>query len=178
MLYIYLYHKNWEKYHIQWKHKRRVKQEKYKNQVAILNFYVGQFTTCPMYDISRSNTSAAVPIIRARIFLQPLLIKFNVCLTRRWPASLATHGQTETCVFKTGAAECGTCDALSCISIYCYHNLITLVKFEQFQRKIFVQFILVLVVFENSQPFHKGFHWNPLEVSTVNLLHYHISSLY
>ena len=45
MLYTYPYHKNCKRYHIQWKHRRRVKQEKYQNEVLIWSVWC--CNTCP-----------------------------------------------------------------------------------------------------------------------------------
>ena len=42
-------------------------------------------STCLMHDISITYTS--VSIVRTKIHLYLLLIKFNVCLTRRWSTS-------------------------------------------------------------------------------------------
>ena len=52
--------------------------------------------------------------------------------------------------FQLWAGAWGACDLLWCISICYNHSLITLVKFEQFQRQMFVQFIFVLAVFKET----------------------------
>ena len=52
-------------------------------------------STCPVYDISRTN--ASVSIVQT-IFWYLLLIKFNVCLTWRWSVSSVSYLRTETWV--------------------------------------------------------------------------------
>ena len=97
-----------------------------------------------MYYISRTNTS--VLIVRTRIFLYPLLIKFNVF----HKALVCFFSFLWTKQNRYVQLWAGWWRSWWCFSICCSHNLITLAKFVQFQRQIFVQFIFVLVVFEET----------------------------
>ena len=93
--------------------------------------------TCLMYNISRTNTS--VSIKRITVFFQLLLIKLNMFLAKRWSASSASHRWTKNCV-SNPEQEGGK----RYVSICCNHNLIIMVKFEQFQRQSFSSFLFWL----------------------------------
>ena len=97
-------------------------------------------STCLTYDISRTNTS--VSFVRTKIFLWPLLFKFNVCLSSCWSGFSASYGRAETWASNSEQKE-------EELLIYCDVSVyVAIIDWSLCKLQIFVQFILVLVVFK------------------------------